>query len=30
MLVNNNATVVGGLTNGPELVMLTKAFRVED
>jgi len=30
MLVNNNVTVVGGLTNGPELVMLTKAFRVED
>ena len=30
MLVNNNSTVVGGLTNGPELVMLTKAFRVED
>ncbi|MGI0028069.1 MAG: translation initiation factor IF-6 [Nitrosopumilaceae archaeon] len=30
MLVNNNAIVVGGLTNGPELVMMTKAFRVED
>ncbi len=30
VLVNNNAIVVGGLTNGPELVMLTKAFRVED
>jgi translation initiation factor 6 len=30
MLANNNAIVVGGITNGPELVMLTKAFRVED
>jgi translation initiation factor 6 len=30
ILANNNSLVVGGLTNGPELVMLTKAFRVED
>jgi translation initiation factor 6 len=29
-LANNNSLVVGVLTNGPELVMLTKAFRVED
>ncbi len=29
-LANNNSLVVGGLTNGPELMMLTKAFRVED
>lgn len=30
ILANNKALVVGTLTNGPELVMLTKAFRVED
>jgi translation initiation factor 6 len=30
ILANNRSLVVGGLTNGPELVMLTKAFRVED
>jgi translation initiation factor 6 len=30
ILANNNSLVVGGLTNGPELVMLTKAFRTED
>ncbi len=29
-LANNKSIVVGTLTNGPELVMLTKAFRVED
>ena len=26
MLVNNNAVVVGNLTNGPEIMMLTQAF----
>ena len=26
MLVNNNAIVVGNLTNGPEIMMLTRAF----
>ena len=30
ILANNKSLVVGTLTNGPELVMLTKAFRVED
>jgi translation initiation factor 6 len=30
MLANNGSLVVGTLTNGPELVMLTKAFRIED
>jgi translation initiation factor 6 len=30
ILANNKALVVGTLTNGPELVMLTRAFRVED
>jgi len=30
VLANNASLVVGTLTNGPELVMLTKAFRVED
>jgi len=30
ILVNNKSMVVGSLTNGPELVMLTKAFKVED
>ena len=30
VLANNTSLVVGTLTNGPELVMLTKAFRVED
>ncbi len=30
ILANNSALVVGTLTNGPELVMLTKAFRVKD
>ena len=30
ILANNRSLVVGNLTNGPELVMLTKAFRVED
>lgn len=30
ILANNNSLVVGGLTNGPELVMLTKAFKIED
>lgn len=30
ILANNNALVVGGLTNGPELVMLTRAFKVQD
>lgn len=30
ILANNSALVVGTLTNGPELVMLTKAFRIED
>ncbi|VVC06354.1 Translation initiation factor 6 [uncultured archaeon] len=30
ILANNRSLVVGTLTNGPELVMLTKAFRVED
>jgi len=29
-LANNKSLVVGTLTNGPELVMLTRAFRVED
>ena len=26
MLVNNNAIVAGNLTNGPEIMMLTRAF----
>jgi translation initiation factor 6 len=26
MLTNNNAIVVGNLTNGPEIMMLTRAF----
>jgi translation initiation factor 6 len=30
ILANNRSLVVGSLTSGPELVMLTKAFRVED
>ncbi len=30
ILVNNNSIVVGRLTNGPELVMLTRAFKVKD
>lgn len=30
ILANNGSLVVGSLTNGPELVMLTKAFRIED
>lgn len=30
ILVNNNSIVVGKLTNGPELVMLTRAFKVKD
>ncbi|MGI0081726.1 MAG: translation initiation factor IF-6 [Nitrosopumilaceae archaeon] len=30
VLANNKSLVVGTLTNGPELVMLTRAFRVED
>jgi len=30
ILANNKSLVVGTLTNGPELVMLTKAFKVED
>lgn len=30
ILANNRSMVVGSLTNGPELVMLTKAFKVED
>ena len=30
ILANNRSLVVGTLTNGPELVMLTKAFRIED
>ena len=30
ILANNRSLVVGALTNGPELVMLTKAFRIED
>ncbi len=30
ILANNSSLVVGSLTNGPELVMLTKAFRVVD
>jgi translation initiation factor 6 len=30
ILANNKSLVVGTLTNGPELIMLTKAFRVED
>lgn len=30
ILANNSSLVVGTLTNGPELVMLTKAFRIED
>ncbi|MDE1863354.1 MAG: translation initiation factor IF-6 [Thaumarchaeota archaeon] len=30
ILANNASLVVGTLTNGPELVMLTKAFRIED
>lgn len=30
ILANNKSLVVGTLTNGPELVMLTRAFRIED
>ena len=30
IMANNKSLVVGSLTNGPELVMLTKAFRIED
>jgi len=30
VLANNKSLVVGTLTNGPELVMLTRAFKVED
>jgi len=30
ILANNNALVVGVLTNGPELIMLTRAFKVQD
>lgn len=30
ILANNKSLVVGNLTNGPELVMLTRAFRVQD
>lgn len=30
ILANNKSMVVGSLTNGPELVMLIKAFKVED
>lgn len=30
ILANNKSLVVGTLTSGPELVMLTRAFRVED
>ena len=30
ILANNKSLVVGTLTNGPELVMLTRAFKVED
>ena len=30
ILANNRSLVVGTLTNGPELVMLTRAFKVED
>jgi translation initiation factor 6 len=30
LLANNKSLVVGTLTNGPEMVMLTRAFRVED
>ncbi len=30
ILANNKSLVVGTLTNGPELVILTRAFRVED
>jgi translation initiation factor 6 len=30
ILANNKSMVVGSLTNGPEIVMLTKAFKVED
>ena len=30
ILANNKSLVVGTLTNGPELVMLTKAFKIED
>lgn len=30
ILANNKSMVVGSLTNGPELMMLTKAFKVED
>ena len=30
ILANNSSLVVGSLTNGPELVMLTKAFRIKD
>ncbi|HSD05276.1 MAG TPA: translation initiation factor IF-6 [Nitrosopumilaceae archaeon] len=30
ILANNKSLVVGTLTNGPELVMLTRAFRIEN
>ena len=30
ILANNKSLVVGTVTNGPELVMLTRAFKVED
>jgi translation initiation factor 6 len=30
ILVNKKSLVVGSFTNGPEIVMLTKAFRMED
>lgn len=30
ILANNKSLVVGTLTNGPELVMLTRAFKIED
>ena len=30
ILANNKSLIVGTLTNGPELVMLTRAFKVED
>ncbi|MEK6877520.1 MAG: translation initiation factor 6, partial [Thermoproteota archaeon] len=30
ILANNKSLVVGTMTNGPELVMLTRAFKIED
>lgn len=30
ILANNNAVVVGSLTNGPEFVMLTRSFNIQD